>query len=443
MELTKTEIINKLRFAGVVGSGGAGFPAYVKLDSTVETIIANGVECEPLLYSDKTVMTNFASEVIKGLEIAIFTTRAKKAYIAIKKNNPKILAVLNEHIKENKKIEIIELDHFYPAGDEFVLVYEVTKKIIPEANIPLSVGVLVNNVTTLRNIYKASLDKPLTHTFVTVTGEVKNPKVFKAPIGCSYSKLIELAGGPLIDNFSVIDGGPMMGKIVENIDDPISKTTTGIILLSKTHVLISERNKKLDLQEKRAKTTCNQCTRCTEFCPRVLLGHSLVPNKMMTSDDYNGEVIPEYHRSANFCCLCNLCTFFSCEMGLSPRAKYENLKLKLDKDSFSEPKKGNFVVDANREFKKLSTKRLIFRTNIEKYNRPLEFDDIEIKPNKVKIYLNQHIGAPSTPIVKKEEYVKKGDVIATFDEAKLGVNIHASIDGKVTSVTERYIEISC
>ena len=166
----------KIFDAGVVGAGGAGFPAYVKAKSKVEFVLANGAECEPLIHKDYELMLHFPKEISKGFELLIESTSAKKGYFGIKEKNTKAISAISQHL--NGKTELTKLGDFYPSGDEFELVYAATGKLIPPAGIPLDIGCVVNNVETLYNITLAEKNNPVTKKFICVAGAVKRPSSF-------------------------------------------------------------------------------------------------------------------------------------------------------------------------------------------------------------------------------------------------------------------------
>ncbi len=223
------EFSRRIRTAGVVGAGGAGFPSYVKASSRADTVIMNAAECEPLLQKDQEILLNFTTEVIAGLELLMRSVNAKEAIIGIKAKHSSLIKKIEPALTGRKNIRIHRLDDFYPAGDEFCLVYETTGKIIPQGEIPLKIGVVVNNVETIYNMFMSG-ETPVTDTFFTVTGAVKKPATLRFPIGASFEDAVNLAGGAACENCAVIDGGAMMGKVVTDFDTPATKTTGGLIV---------------------------------------------------------------------------------------------------------------------------------------------------------------------------------------------------------------------
>ncbi len=280
----RTDIVDKVRSAGVVGAGGAGFPTHVKLQFDVGRVLANGASCEPLLSSDPYLMEHQTGPVLDGLLTVMDCTGSEKGTICLKSKHANALAALRAKISANGyagRIDVFELEDFYPAGDEFILVNEVLGKIVPEGGIPLNVRAVVSNVESLLNISRAIAGTPVTDRYLTVCGEVNEPVICKIPIGTPVSAAIELAGGPKISDYGIVMGGPMMGKVLTDGSEPITKTTSGIIVLPPNHNVIRDKRRSLDQMRFIAKSACTQCSRCTDLCPRYLIGHALEPHKIM------------------------------------------------------------------------------------------------------------------------------------------------------------------
>ena len=324
------ELLQKILDAGVVGAGGAGFPTHVKLDTKVDCLLINAIECEPLLYTDKYIMNNFATDVVDGVDLAANHLGATQVYIGIKRTNEKEISSIQKAIDErNSKAKIFPVDNYYPSGDEHMLVYEITGKTVPQGGIPLDVGIVVSNVGTMRDIFKASKDEAVTHKFLTVTGEVANPTVIFVPIGTSFEECIQACGGPTISNYKVISGGPMMASIYEKEEESnlfVTKTTSGIILIKE------DKNFNATLKEthlghvlNRAKAACIRCRLCTDLCPRHLIGHRLHPHRIMRSmaaSNFKKEYVIENQevlKEALICCECSICETYACPMELLPR----------------------------------------------------------------------------------------------------------------------------
>ena len=190
------DLLSLIKKAGIVGAGGAGFPTHAKLNAKAEYVIINGAECEPLLRVDQQLMALHTKEILDALSLVVEHVGAKHGVVALKSKYKEAISSVQSIIGNYDKLQLFELENFYPAGDEQVLVYEVTGRIVPEGGIPLNVGAIVSNVETMLNIYNAYYyEKPVTDKYVTVTGAVNNTKTLKLPIGMSVKKAIELAGG--------------------------------------------------------------------------------------------------------------------------------------------------------------------------------------------------------------------------------------------------------
>lgn len=443
MNKIPSQIVDAVRNGGVIGAGGGGFPTYVKLQAKVDTVIANGSECEPLLNSDCTMMEKHPDRVIAGLQLAMQATGASQGILALKEHYHEAVTALKKHLPKDGSIKLLLLDNYYPAGDEFVLVYEATGKVIPEGGLPLNVGVVVNNVITLSQIYQAVNGKPVTERLITLAGEFCTPKVVNVPIGTTYHELIKIAGGLKRQDVVLIDGGPMMGKIVSDLTAGIAKTSSGLLALPEDHFIVKMAKKSLPQIIKQSKAACCQCFRCSELCPRGLLGHSLEPHLAMRNLDYNQALPAKNITTAFLCSQCGVCELIACDfMLLSPRRIYaayrENLVAKGLKNPHHETKlKPNSLFSA----RKIGIPMLLRKLDLVRY-------DVETKlaespaVAKVRIALNKHIGAKAVPTVNLGAEVKRCDIIAASPESAMGSVYHASIAGKITDVTEEYIEIS-
>lgn len=442
MAKTPEQIVQAVQNAGVVGAGGGGFPTHVKLQAKVDTIVANGSECEPLLASDRTMMVKKSQDLIAGMQLAMQATSAKQGIIALKEHYTDAVNAIKKNLPDDGSIKLHLLENYYPAGDEFLLVYETCGKIIPEGGIPLNVGVAVNNVITLMQIADAVNGKPVTERAVTLIGEFREPKIIIVPIGTTYNDLIKNASGLNIDDAILIDGGPMMGKIVSDWNQGIGKTSSGVIALPKDHLLIKKAQKPLGQITKQAKFACCQCFRCTDLCPRNLLGHELYPHMTMRTVAYNRAEPAKHITSAFLCSQCGMCELIACDfMHLSPRRIYAAYKKELISRGVKNPHK-NTKVKINSQFKnrKPTIQMVMKKLGLEKYNHKPPFTGMQ--PTKiVRIPLNKHVGAPAIAKVNLGQTVRRCDMIAASPQEKLGAIYHASIDGKITEINDSYIEI--
>lgn len=438
--MTLNELKLKLRGAGVAGAGGAGFPTYAKLSDAADTIILNCAECEPLLKLHRQVLAEYAYEILSALQTVKEATGADNVIIALKKNYKDAINAVNSVLDKFNNFSISYLPEVYPAGDEVVTIYESTGRIVPPGKLPISVGVIVFNVETMLNIYNAiNTDTPVTHSYVTVTGAVNNPITVKAPLGMGFKELIALAGGSTLSEYSIINGGPMMGKLVNELDT-VTKTTTALLVLPNNHQVIEKKKARISLSLKRAMASCCQCRSCTNTCSRNLLGHPIEPHAFMrtATSGITKDLAP--FLNTFFCSGCGICEMYSCPQGLSPRTLITEYKMGLRKNGVPIP--GDLpepVADKNRKMKLVPISRLTSRLGLSKYNSPAPLTEDEIVPKKVKITFNQNIGAPAKPVVKAGDKVTVGQVIADVDEKSLGLPIHSSINGTIVDANEHFI----
>ncbi len=444
MTLSQEQIVSRVRSAGVVGAGGGGFPTYVKLQAKVGTVIANGSECEPLLSSDCRMMERHADWLVSGMQLAMSAIGAQEGVIALKAHYHDAVEIIKKALPADGSIKLHLLENYYPAGDEFLLVYEVTKKVIPEGGIPLDVGVVVNNVITLMQIYHACSGKPVTERAVTLAGEFNHPKVVNVPIGTTYDELIKIAGGLKIADVVLIDGGPMMGKIVEDWSSGIAKTTSGVLALPKDHFVVRMAEKTLSQMVKLSKSACCQCFRCSDLCPRNLIGHNLFPHMTMRTIDYNQAEPAEHITSAFLCSQCGVCELVACDfMLLSPRKIYASYRQELVKKGIKNPhRRSNLKPGSQFENCKISISMLLKKIDLKKYDEHLGYEDEIRAVRKVRVPLNKHAGAPVVPLVNLGQVVTRCDIIARTPDDKLGSIYHASIGGKITVVNRDFIEIT-
>lgn len=436
---------DKIHQAGVVGAGGAGFPTDTKLNCKVEYFIINGLECEPLLQSDKYLMRNKSDEIIKAAQEIGKSVEASSIVIGLKKEYEREIEALKTSIdKLNSNVTLYLSDVYYPAGDEQTLVYEVTGKTIPPAGIPLNVGAVISNVSTVFNIYEAMEEKSVIYKFVTVIGEVKTPSIIKVPIGTSILECIEGCGGTTNGDYGIIIGGPMMGKRVLKKDlenKYITKTDGAIMVLPSEHYLLNREKTTIEHMKKQAKSACIQCHYCTDMCPRHLIGHPIHPDRIMRNVAFgieNEEVLKE----TLICCECGVCEMYACPMGLSPKRINVYFKNELRKKGVKwVNKKDKFEASLVRDYRKIPTNRLTWRLHLDKYVNQTLKEGEEMKPSKVEIPLKQNIGAPAEPIVSLGEEVFKGQKIGEVKQGNMGANIHASIDGVIADIKDGRIVI--
>lgn len=430
-----------IKMAGVVGAGGAGFPAHVKASSRVDTVIANGAECEPLIHKDLELMVHHADRVVHGVKLLMESTGAQEGIIGVKTKNQPAIEAFNA-VLDDKRIRLHLLGDFYPSGDEFILVYEATGRLIPPQGIPLNIGVVVSNVETLYNISRAADQQPVIEKFITVAGAVNHPMSFVAPVGMSYRDAIASAGGSSVPDFAVFVGGIMMGKLGFNLDLPITKTTAGLVVLPIEHTLVQRKSQPEKSMHRIGKSACDQCSYCTELCPRYVLGYDVQPHKVMRSLGFTqtGEAI--WNQYASLCCSCGLCTLYACPESLFPKEACDKSKRDMKEQGIKWTGKMEVEPHPMYEGRRTPLKQLVKRLGVTGYDHPSEFGTNGHQVEKIEIPLVQHVGEPAVPVVRIGESVKKGQCIGDIPNGKLGARVHASIDGVVRSIGESIV-ISC
>lgn len=434
------ELSNILQQNGIVGAGGAGFPTYAKLNENAETLILNCAECEPLLRLHRQLLEKYAQEIVETFHLIGQAVGAKELVIGIKKAYTKTIDALNGVIGAYPEVRLGLLDEVYPAGDEVVLIYEVTKKVVRPGGLPIEQGVAVFNVETVYNAYRAiNQSTPVVDKLVSVVAEVDHPVTVRVPIGTTIEETVKLAGGITTKNPVYFIGGPMMGFIGSG-SLPVTKTTNAVLVLPEEHLIIQKKRKKTSIDLKRAAACCCQCSMCTDLCPRNRLGHPIQPHLFMRAATCKDVQEPNIFVNTMFCSSCGLCEMYSCMQGLSPRTLMAEYKAGLRANGLRPPKVEAKPVGPEREYRKVPMERLMARLDLTKYNKEAPLDESVVPVSKVKIMLSQHIGAPAAAIVKQGDKVTKGQMIA--EPAKgLSVGIHASIDGVVSEVTDKYVII--
>ena len=426
---------------GIVGAGGAGFPTYAKLNSKAETILLNCAECEPLLRLHRQLLKFHAPQIIEAFDKTREVLGAKEGIVCIKDHYKGAIEAVTALLPKYPNLKIKILPIVYPAGDEIVMIYEATGKVVRPGGLPIEQGVAVFNVETMYNAYHALRGEPLTSKLVTVAGEVKTPMTVRVPLGVSLKELVEFAGGETVDDYVYWTGGPMMGRL-ESVNAPVTKTTNSVFVFPSDHYLVNRYKSDFRVETARASASCCQCKACTDLCPRYNLGHPIEPHKIMLATACNNFKDVSAFLNAFYCSSCGVCEMFSCPQGLSPRKLIQEVKMGLRKAGITPP----LGVEAGkispiREYRKVPLDRLVSRLAVKKYQANAPLDNQLIEGFKlVNIPTRQHIGAPSVPVVKFGDKVEKGQLIAEAGKG-LSVNIHASISGIVIEVDESHVVI--
>ena len=427
--------IKDIENIGIIGAGGAGFPTHVKLNSKPDTVIMNAAECEPLLHKDMELLLNYGDDVVRGLEIVMEITGAERGIIGIKNKHKEEIELLNSKVKGN--IKVVQVEDVYPAGDEVTLIYMTTKRIVKPGELPISVGCVVQNVETLFNIAR---NKPVVSKFISVAGAVEEPATIEVPVGITYREV--LSGFKITaSDYVVRSGGLMMGILEEDLDKVVSKKTGALIVLPEDHhcVNIYKRFATEHDTDRIAKAACDQCSFCTELCPRYLLGQPVRPEIAMRNRMFTREDFPMLDPGNLSCCECNLCTMYSCPEGLDPRGATV-IEKKLARQQKLSWTGTEITAHPMYEYRKVPTKNLMQRLDVLMFKDEGPLRKFDINPGTVRVPLNQHLGSPAEPVVKAGDAVKKFDLIGRAS-GKVSSNVHASFDGIILAVNKEEIKI--
>jgi len=427
--------VREIQNLGIIGAGGAGFPTHVKLNSNPDTIIMNAAECEPLLHKDMQILRNHGNTVLEGFKIAMQLTGAREGIIGIKEKHHKEIQLLESRVSGNCRVQPIE--DVYPAGDEITLIYMTTGRIVSAGALPLSVGCVVQNVETLYNI---GTNKPVVSKFISVAGAVEEPATVVVAVGTSYAEILSHFKITAAD-YVVRSGGLMMGVLEEDLNTVVSKRTSALIVLPADHYCVTmyrrfSSDHAVDLI---AKAGCDQCSFCTELCPRYLLGQPVRPELAMRNRMFTREDLPLTNPGNLFCCECNLCTMYACPEGLDPKGA--TLIDKRLARSQKLPWRGERpALHPMFEYRKVPVNKLKQRLDVAMFRDEGPLKQLNIHPDLVRVPLRQHSGTPARPVVKEGDRVKTYDVVGDAS-SEISCTMHASIDGVVKKITEDEITI--
>ncbi len=425
---------------GVVGAGGAGFPSYAKMTDQADTVILNCVECEPLLKLHRQLLAAHPGRIVSMLDEVREALGAKEAVIGIKSEYRETIEALLPVVGDYAKVRIHELRAAYPMGDEVVLIYEVTGRVISPGGLPIDERVVVFNVETMYNLFCAAHQASgVTEKSVSIVGEIDHPATLRLPIGMRVADAVRAAGEITTDRPAFLMGGPMMGRI-GTPDTVITKTTNAIIILPEDHPLVQRAAKDLAIEKRRASSACCQCRTCTDLCSRHALGHPIEPHRIMRAVANSDTGDLSVFVNSAYCSGCGICEKYACPQGLSPKTIIQEFKGALRAGGIKVEKLSPAPVVDGREERKVPVHRLSHRLGLAVYDRPAPFLEEVQQASEVHIPLSQHIGAPARAAVKAGDKVQKGQLIGTPAEG-LSVGIHASMDGVVAQVTDREVVI--
>ena len=435
-------LVEQVRLAGVVGAGGGGFPTHVKLAAQAGIVIANGAECEPLLHKDAAVMEFFPAQLVRGVELVMDAVGASEGVIAIKAKKKHAVAAVQEAVR-GSRVRVELLGDYYPAGDEYDLVYTITGKLIPPQGIPLQVGAVVNNVETLVNVAAAAQGRPVTHKTITLAGTLRHPVTVTVPVGTSYREIIEAAAG----GFTTADpvyclGGLMMGELQTNLEAPVTKTSTGVVVLPREHPVIQRKLRPAQAQAGIGKSACDQCRYCTELCPRFLLGYAVEPHQVMRSLSFTATGAAYWNQYASLCCACGLCTLFACPEQLYPKEACDSAKADLRQANLKWSGSSEIKAHPMREGRRVPIKSLAKRLGVLDYDVVAPFEPTRFEPRRVTLPWKHSAGVPNQPLVQAGERVSAGQPIGRIPEKALGAVLHAPFTATVESVTDQQIVLA-
>ncbi len=439
-DMLRVMLSEQLQACGVVGAGGAGFPSYVKAQSQVEYVIANGAECEPLIHKDVELMKRYPGEILEGLSLMAQATGAAKQVMGVKTKNAEAISALTA-ARNGASWDFVKLGDFYPSGDEYELVYHATGRLIPPAGIPLQVGCVVNNVETLYNVRQAAHGISVTKKFLTVCGAVREPKTFWAPVGITFRELLEVAGGATVDDPVLFVSGLMMGTLCMDMNEVVTKTTGGLIVLPRDHYLVTRRTRTQPEMNHIGKSACDQCSYCTELCPRYLLGYEVMPHKVMRGLGFTATGAQHWDQWAELCCSCGICTLYACPEDLYPKEACDQAKVERRAAGLRFVQEAPVQVHPMKEYRGVPLSQLRQRLCIEEYEVPTPFQDLMVAPTRVRILWKQHAGEAAQPAVSEGQSVRVGDLLGAPPAGKLGAPIHASIDGVVQAISDTGVTI--
>ncbi len=429
--------------AGVVGAGGAGFPTHVKLTGRADTLLINAAECEPLLHKDKEVLRQYVDEVIEGMAAGMQLAGAKRAVVGVKEKYRDVIDLLRAKLAAG--MEVAPLRDAYPAGDEFIMVYDILGRVVPPGGIPLAVGAVVINVETAVNVARAAR-RPVTEKYLTVAGAVAEPVTLRVPVGVTLAECVAAAGGATVPKANYLVGGVMMGYLEEDHQTLVDKTTGGVIVLPDDHVVVRRRRQDWKQIIRIGRSACDQCSFCTELCPRWLLGHPIEPHLAMRSLEFN--LVGESNVIGTaFCCECNLCSLYSCPEDLDPKnvCTQNKRRLAAEKKRWENPPFNPKRPELHLDNRKAPIARLMVKLGLTQFRNVGPLRNTLLETGKVGIPLKQHLGAPCEPAVAVGDRVTRGLTVGRRPVANgkpaLGAPVHASIDGTVTRISDGIVWI--
>lgn len=428
--------VETIRAAGAACAEGT-LPVLLEPEDALSCVILKAASGEPLVETESCLCRIQPERVVKAVCAIAENTGAKRTVIAVREDDEKAMRALQKAIQDTKApAEIFKMEAIYPFDDELVLTYLITGKSVPERGTPHDAHCAVITASEALDILNALEETPVTERYLTVLGAIQKPLLLKAPIGARLSACIKAAGA--IGDAALIVGGPMRGRVLTTPSAieaaVVTRRTETLIVLPKDHPLIKKARLPMDTAMKRARSACEQCRLCTEFCPRYGLGQNMRPNLIMRNLRREKELseTKEYREAfgdAVNCCFCGLCDVV-CPMGLQPRRINAYCLGGLKKRGYKVPRQMEPV--PREKAGGLDTKRLENRLGLSEYGGFHDFTYRELTAGEVSISFLQRAHRPAQPLKHMGDVVSKGELIA-LDGFCAG--IHASIGGTIIKIS--------
>ncbi len=440
--MSKLELKSILQKNGVVGAGGAGFPSFGKLTDGASFLVINAVECEPLMYTDLTLCGEKLEDIVTGMRAVMEYANIPTGLLCIKDYRALHLGLQDGQVLA-EGIQVKHVPNVYPMGDEINLIYTATGRLVQPGHLPISQGIIVYNAETVYNIGLAVRnDQPVIEKWLTIGGNVPEVLCVRVPIGMRVSDLLAKMKVVVPEHHVVIDGGPSMGAIISPATAVVTKTTKALLILPESAPAVANKQRSVEEYIRMAASLCCQCTRCTDMCPRHMLGFPIEPHKMVRATISTAQASPELILTANLCCSCDICGTFACCQGISPMQVIKEFKSILGKNKmkYMANPDDHFKVNPDREYRMLNAAKWKEMLGVAKYDRYPTYVETPVTASKVEIKMSQHIGAPSVPSVAVGDSVVAGQMIASAGNG-LSVPQYASISGHITYVDDKKIII--
>lgn len=410
------------------------------MDKNIHTIILNCAQCEPLIHTSRLLVEKYTREIIRTFAKIGKNFESENIIVAIGKADKDTIELLEDIVSDHPSVKLKVFDGAYPAGDEYVLTYELTGQVISADSSPIEEGIAIFDVESVYNMYM-ELEKGIhaSHKWVSVLGEVESPVTLRVPIGMKAEDVVKKAGRITCDNPVYLIGGPVSGKPGTKYTR-INNTTDAIIILPEDHQVICSKKTNSSVELKRAFSSCCNCMRCTELCPRNLLGHPVDPHGFIRAASCSAMENTDKFLNTMFCSSCGLCEMYSCVQGISLKNIMTEYKEGLIENGITKYHTDLNKISDDRKYRKISIKRLTSHLALTRYDKLTSLKEISWPGKNVKLCLTDNKDCPAKAVVKLNDSVTEGQIIAVFDDENK-FPIYSGISGVVTEVTEEYIFI--